>query len=86
MSRCSRATVALSSIAGRRVANVPDRRSGSALLEVPRVPGQGGGKKLGEKKVDIVPPDPIGELGSGFERIASGAAKKVQQVTVGGRE
>ena len=25
--------------------------------------------KLGEKKVDILPPDPIGELGSGWEKV-----------------
>src|SRR5687767_13217180 len=28
-----------------------------------------GEAKLGEKKVDILPPDPIGELGSGWEKI-----------------
>ena len=39
-----------------------------------------GEAKLGDKKVEIVPPDPIGELGSGFERIASGM---VEQVTLG---
>ena len=39
-----------------------------------------GEAKLGEKTVQIVPPDPIGELGSGFEKIAAGA---VEQVTVG---
>jgi len=27
--------------------------------------------KLGEKKVDIVPPDPLGELGSGWEKMAA---------------
>ncbi len=36
--------------------------------------------KLGDKKVDIIPPDPIGELGSGWEKVASG---KVQSVTIG---
>ena len=29
-----------------------------------------GDAKLGEKKVDIVPPDPEGELGSGWEKMA----------------
>ena len=28
--------------------------------------------KLGEKKVSITPPDPIGELGSGWEKVAAG--------------
>ncbi len=28
-----------------------------------------GEAKLGEKKVDILPPDPIGELGSGWEKV-----------------
>ena len=28
-----------------------------------------GEAKLGEKKVDILPPDPIGELGSGCEKV-----------------
>ena len=28
-----------------------------------------GEAKFGEKKVDILPPDPIGELGSGWEKI-----------------
>jgi hypothetical protein len=30
-----------------------------------------GEAKLGEKKVDILPPDPIGILGSGWEKIQS---------------
>ena len=30
-----------------------------------------GEAKLGEKKVDIVPPDPEGELGSGWEKMAA---------------
>jgi hypothetical protein len=30
-----------------------------------------GEAKLGEKKVDILPPDPIGELGSGYAKIVS---------------
>ena len=40
-----------------------------------------GAARLGEKKVEIVPPDPIGELGSGIDKIAAG---HVEQVTVGG--
>jgi hypothetical protein len=30
-----------------------------------------GEAKLGEKKVDIVPPDPLGNLGSGWEKMAA---------------
>jgi hypothetical protein len=38
---------------------------------MPRLPGKSrrGEAKLGEKKVDILPPDPLGELGSGWEKI-----------------
>jgi len=39
-----------------------------------------GEARLGEKKVDIVPPDPIGELGSGIDKIKAGL---VEKVTVG---
>ena len=38
---------------------------------------QRGEAKLGEKKVDILPPDPIGELGSGFDKIAAGNVDRV---------
>ena len=30
---------------------------------------QRGEAKLGEKKVEIIPPDPLGELGSGYAKI-----------------
>jgi len=50
-----------------------------------------GEAKLGEKKVDIVPPDPIGELGSGWEKIArdkitgtNGSGGTPTRVTIGG--
>ena len=39
-----------------------------------------GDAKLGEKLVEIVPPDPIGELGSGHDKIRAGL---VEQVTIG---
>jgi hypothetical protein len=38
-----------------------------------------GEARLGEKKVEIVPPDPIGDLGSGFEKIAR---HQVERVTI----
>ena len=35
-----------------------------------------GESKLGEKTVDIIPPDPIGDLGSGIEKIRAGLVEK----------
>ncbi|MBL8758718.1 MAG: flavodoxin-dependent (E)-4-hydroxy-3-methylbut-2-enyl-diphosphate synthase [Phycisphaerae bacterium] len=60
-------------VQGERVANVPeaeilDKLLAETLAFQARV--QRGEAKLGEKKVDIVPPDPIGELGSGWEKMA----------------
>ena len=37
--------------------------------------------KLGEKKVEIIPPDPIGELGSGVAKIAAGRARYNRHAT-----
>jgi (E)-4-hydroxy-3-methylbut-2-enyl-diphosphate synthase len=59
-------------VQGEKVANVPEEEILDRLLiecaefeaKVNR-----GEAKLGEKKVDILPPDPIGELGSGWEKI-----------------
>ena len=59
-------------VQGEKVANVPEEQILERLLaecrdfqdKVTR-----GDAKLGEKKVDILPPDPIGELGSGWEKI-----------------
>ncbi|MAY74942.1 MAG: 4-hydroxy-3-methylbut-2-en-1-yl diphosphate synthase [Phycisphaerae bacterium] len=39
--------------------------------------------KLGEKKVEIVPPDPKGELGSGWEKMAAERMKGSATLTVG---
>lgn len=65
-------------VQGERVANVPEpeilgRLLAECLAFQTRV--LKGEVKLGEKKVEIVPPDPIGELGSGFEKIAGGAVE-----------
>lgn len=59
-------------VQGEKVANVPEEQILERLLEEckafqARV--ERGEAKLGEKKVDILPPDPIGELGSGWEKI-----------------
>ncbi len=70
-------------VQGQRVANVPEPEILSRLLEECRAFEARvlrGEAKLGEKLVEIVPPDPIGELGSGVAKIRSGA---VEQITIG---
>ncbi len=59
-------------VQGEKVANVPEEQILDALLKECRQfqdKINRGEAKLGEKKVDILPPDPIGELGSGWEKI-----------------
>lgn len=59
-------------VQGEKVANVPEEQILGALLAECRAFQEKvnrGEAKLGEKKVDILPPDPIGELGSGWEKI-----------------
>jgi (E)-4-hydroxy-3-methylbut-2-enyl-diphosphate synthase len=59
-------------VQGEKVANVPEEQIMEKLLDECRrfqEKVQRGEAKLGEKKVDILPPDPIGELGSGWEKI-----------------
>jgi (E)-4-hydroxy-3-methylbut-2-enyl-diphosphate synthase len=59
-------------VQGERVASVPEAEILDRLLQECRQFEQKvkrGEAKLGEKKVDILPPDPIGELGSGWEKI-----------------
>ena len=41
-----------------------------------------GEAKLGEKKVDILPPDPIGELGSGWEKIQKEKSENDKSVSL----
>ncbi|MFA6044565.1 MAG: flavodoxin-dependent (E)-4-hydroxy-3-methylbut-2-enyl-diphosphate synthase [Phycisphaerales bacterium] len=70
-------------VQGEKVANVPEAEILPRLLhECLEFQGKvlRGEAKLGEKKVDIVPPDPLGELGSGWEKIA--AEKRVQNATL----
>ncbi len=72
-------------VQGERVANVPEEEILDRLLHECRefqAKVQRGEAKLGEKVVDIVPPDPIGELGSGAAKIQAGL---VEKVTIGGR-
>jgi len=59
-------------VQGEKIANVPEEQIMDRLLEECRIfqdKVRRGEAKLGEKKVDILPPDPIGELGSGWEKI-----------------
>jgi (E)-4-hydroxy-3-methylbut-2-enyl-diphosphate synthase len=59
-------------VQGERVANVPEEEILDRLLIECRqfeARVQRGEATLGEKKVDILPPDPIGELGSGWEKV-----------------
>lgn len=67
-------------VQGERVANVPEAEILDVLLKEclefqDKV--RSGAAKLGEKKVDIVPPDPLGEVGSGWEKVAKGFVDKV---------
>jgi len=74
-------------VQGQRVANVPEAEILDALLEECKkfeAKVESGEAKLGEKVVEIAPPDPIGELGSGFDKIAAGNVEKMTDLTVGG--
>jgi (E)-4-hydroxy-3-methylbut-2-enyl-diphosphate synthase len=71
-------------VQGQRVANVPEAEILERLLKECKEfqdKVRRGEAKLGEKVVDIVPPDPIGELGSGVAKINAGL---VEKITVGG--
>ncbi len=73
-------------VQGERVANVTEPEILERLLEEclafqDRV--RRGEARLGEKKVEIIPPDPIGEPGSGIGKIASGAVEKPAALTIG---
>ncbi|MCI0363913.1 MAG: hypothetical protein L0219_08535, partial [Phycisphaerales bacterium] len=70
-------------VQGERVANVPEDEILERLLHECRefqAKVRRGEAKLGQKKVEIIPPDPIGELGSGFEKIKT---HKVEALTLG---
>ncbi len=73
-------------VQGEKVANIPEEEILDRLLAECRAfeaRVRSGEVKLGEKKVDIVPPDPEGELGSGWEKMAAERIKGAAQVTVG---
>lgn len=76
-------------VQGEKVANIPEEEILDRLLAECQAFQRDvldGTVKLGEKKVEIVPPDPIGELGSGFEKIASGDVDAPTRLTVDGVE
>jgi (E)-4-hydroxy-3-methylbut-2-enyl-diphosphate synthase len=72
-------------VQGQKVANVPEVQILDALLaECKKLQDRviSGETKLGDKVVDILPPDPLGELGSGYakieaEREAAGVGTRV---------
>jgi (E)-4-hydroxy-3-methylbut-2-enyl-diphosphate synthase len=68
-------------VQGQKVANVPEAQILETLLaETKKLQDKvlAGTVKLGEKVVDILPPDPIGELGSGYRKIEEEKARGVQ--------
>jgi (E)-4-hydroxy-3-methylbut-2-enyl-diphosphate synthase len=72
-------------VQGERVANVTEEEILERLLAEclsfqERV--RRGEAKLGEKKVQIIPPDPIGDLGSGWEKIAAGRVDGPKSATL----
>ena len=72
-------------VQGEKVATVPEAEILDALFaECQKFEARvnAGEAKLGEKVVEIAPPDPIGTLGSGYDKIAAGG---VTTLTVGGR-
>lgn len=74
-------------VQGEKVATVGEDEILDRLLEECKAFQQrvrSGEVKLGEKKVDIVPPDPEGELGSGWEKMAAQRMGHTQ-LTVEGR-
>ena len=75
-------------VQGVKVANVPEEEILDALLDECRkfeAKVKAGEAKLGEKTVEVKPPDPVGELGSGFDKIAAGDVEKPTDLTVDGR-
>ena len=76
-------------VQGEKVANVPETEILKRLLAECKIfqeKVRRGEATLGEKKVQILPPDPIGELGSGFEKIAAGEVEKITPLTINGAD
>lgn len=67
-------------VQGKRVANVPEEEILDRLLEECRVFQERvlrGEAQLGQKVVEIIPPDPIGDLGSGVGKILAGDVDQI---------
>ena len=72
-------------VQGQKVANVPEEQILDTLLSHClqfQDDVKSGRAKLGDKKVEIIPPDPIGELGSGWEKIAAGKGADPAQTSL----
>ncbi len=72
-------------VQGQKVANVPEEEILERLLAECRhfqEKVRQGQARLGEKLVQIVPPDPIGELGSGTAKIAAGQVERITPLTI----
>jgi len=70
-------------VQGQRVANVPEEEILERLLQECREfqeKVRRGEARLGEKVVEIIPPDPIGELGSGWDKVDE--LRKATKLTV----
>jgi (E)-4-hydroxy-3-methylbut-2-enyl-diphosphate synthase len=75
-------------VQGEKVANIPEEDILDRLLAECRAfqdRVRSGEAKLGQKKVEIVPPDPEGQLGSGWEKMAAERIKGATQLTIGGQ-
>lgn len=73
-------------VQGEKVANVPEDQILDRLLEECRAfqeKVRRGDARLGEKVVEIIPPDPIGELGDGIVKIAAGQVETITPLTIG---
>ena len=71
-------------VQGEKVANVPEEQILASLLEECRKFQERvarGEARLGEKKVHVLPPDPIGELGSGWEKVQKEKSGRLPIIT-----
>ena len=72
-------------VQGQKVANVPEEQIlGKLLEETKKLQDRvlAGEVKLGDKTVEVIPPDPLGELGSGYAKIEEERARGTVQLPV----
>lgn len=72
-------------VQGKKIITVPEEQILPALLDQCRQfqeKVRRGEARLGDKTVEVLPPDPIGELGSGFDKIAAGKVEKITPLTI----